>query len=143
MDANCGPNQQSPGWPPPAVRHSMAWTPSPPSLTATADYTGLAGPSSSTSAPGSPARRSSGHTGRGGDHMTEAQWLACTDVRKMFSVLRRKANGRQVQLFAAACCRRIWHHLTDDRCRNALEAAECSIAGIAWGRGRARADHPG
>jgi hypothetical protein len=55
--------------------------------------------------------------------MSEAEWQSCTDLQKMWWTLRSKPTRRQQQLFAAACCRRIWHKL-DERCRRAIEILE-------------------
>jgi hypothetical protein len=57
--------------------------------------------------------------------MTEADWLACTDPYRMLDSLDLVAAGdRKLQLFAAACCRRIWSLLPDDTCRQGIDVAE-------------------
>src|SRR5215471_4571550 len=65
--------------------------------------------------------------------MTESEWLACTDPTPMLDFLlgnpserrlRKKAIQRKLRLFALACCWRVWHLLTDDRSRRAVETLE-------------------
>lgn len=71
--------------------------------------------------------------------MTEADWLASTDPAGMLRHLTHNANNlhfgvtprekplaseRKLRLFAGACCRSVWHLLTDERSRKAVEVAE-------------------
>ncbi|MBO0700912.1 MAG: hypothetical protein J2P46_21130, partial [Zavarzinella sp.] len=58
--------------------------------------------------------------------MTEAEWLGCADVFDLWdSAPAGSAKGaRPHRLFAAACCRRIWHLLPDDRARHAVATLE-------------------
>ena len=55
--------------------------------------------------------------------LTEAEWRACANPTPMLELLR-EASDRKCRLFCCACCRRIWHVLTDQRCRRAVETAE-------------------
>src|SRR5262245_44021462 len=61
--------------------------------------------------------------------MTEEEWLASTDPVVMLSFVGSRLTERQKRLFAAACCRRVWHLLTDERSRNAIEMAEAYADG--------------
>jgi len=56
--------------------------------------------------------------------MTEAEWLAWTEPRRMLEFLRGKVSERKLRLFAVACCYRVWHLMTDTRSRLVVETAE-------------------
>ncbi len=67
--------------------------------------------------------------------MDEAEWLACDDPEVMLAFLRRQPGGgasrapgrtagRKGRLFASACCRGIWHLLTDGCGRWVVAVAE-------------------
>lgn len=56
--------------------------------------------------------------------MTESDWNACTTLAPMWDFISSKASERKLRLFACACCRRVWHVMTDARHRRAVEAAE-------------------
>jgi hypothetical protein len=70
-----------------------------------------------------------GLAGRG-TTMTEAEWLACTDLREMLEFLREKSSDRKLRLFACACCRRIPEVSTYRRARIALDAVERYADGL-------------
>jgi hypothetical protein len=56
--------------------------------------------------------------------MTETEWLACRDPVPLLNFLRGRLSERRLRLFACACARRVWHLLSDDRSRRAVEVAE-------------------
>jgi hypothetical protein len=63
--------------------------------------------------------------------MTEEQWQVCTNPWRMLDFLSGKASDRKLRLFECACCRRIWHLLTDDNARRGVEIAEYYADGLA------------
>jgi hypothetical protein len=56
--------------------------------------------------------------------MTEDEWFR--ELRLLLTT----ASDRKAQLFAAACCRRVWCLMTDPRHRDAVEAAEHLADGV-------------
>jgi hypothetical protein len=56
--------------------------------------------------------------------MTEAEWLVSQDPEPMLAFLGDKASQRKLRLFACACCRRIWAHLTARPSRRVVEVSE-------------------
>jgi hypothetical protein len=63
--------------------------------------------------------------------MTPEEWERCEDPDQMLVFLQGKASDRKMRLFAAACCRRISHLITDGACRRAVELAELYADGLA------------
>jgi hypothetical protein len=61
--------------------------------------------------------------------VTEAEWLACKNPHGLLDFFQ-EASDRKVRLFAAACCRRLWHLLSDERSRNAVEVSEKFADGL-------------
>jgi hypothetical protein len=66
--------------------------------------------------------------------MTESEWLACTNLNQMQIWIFHTGvhpSSRKNKLFEVACCRQIWHIITDTRCRRAIEVAEQFADGMA------------
>jgi hypothetical protein len=63
--------------------------------------------------------------------VTEAEWDACTQPEKLLDFLHGRGGNRKRRLFAAAVCRRVWHLLTDERGRRAVEVTERYADGLA------------
>jgi hypothetical protein len=55
-----------------------------------------------------------------GDAMTEAEWLACTDPKRMLEFMRGKASDRKLRLFACAYCRSVWQFMAEGSRRAVL-----------------------
>jgi hypothetical protein len=62
--------------------------------------------------------------------MTEAEWMDCDDPQKMLDFVHGSVSNRKKRLFLVACCRRIWHLLSDEPWRRAVEAAERLADGL-------------
>jgi hypothetical protein len=62
--------------------------------------------------------------------MTEKEWMESTDAAPMLAFLRGRVSKRKLRLLACACCRRIWHLLSDEPARRAVEVAERYVDGL-------------
>ena len=61
--------------------------------------------------------------------MTEAEWLGRDKPANMLTFLREEMAGREdarrkIRLWAAACCRQVWHRFTKPKSRKLVEASE-------------------
>ena len=56
--------------------------------------------------------------------MTKADWLACTKPKMLLRSAGSRISDRKRRLFAAACCRRVWNLLSDERSQRAVETVE-------------------
>jgi hypothetical protein len=63
--------------------------------------------------------------------MDESQWLVEWDPNLLLKHFRRLRLPRKRRLFAAACCRRVWDQLIDERSRRAVETSEAFADGQA------------
>jgi len=65
--------------------------------------------------------------------VTEVEWLACADARRMLAYLDRPPNDRRMMLFAVACCREMWPRLPRPEGLPGLDWAEgTSLRGVEW-----------
>jgi hypothetical protein len=62
--------------------------------------------------------------------LTESDWITATDPQEMLRACG-TASDRKLRLFSAACCRRMWHSLTDEGSRVAVAVAERHADGSA------------
>lgn len=84
--------------------------------------------------------------------MNEHTWLTCADPGRLLDFLRlqqpvagwaemhKRLTDRKLRLFACACCRQLWHLLTDPRSRQAVKVAERFADGLATDEEREGAD---
>jgi hypothetical protein len=57
--------------------------------------------------------------------ITNAQeWIEVNDIYATLRIFQKEASPRKWRLFAVACCRRVWHLLTNDSGRRAVDLAE-------------------
>ena len=63
--------------------------------------------------------------------MNEAEWNTTPEPQSMLAFLRDRGqlSERKARLLAVACCRRVWHLLTDGRSRRAIAVAERVVEG--------------
>lgn len=62
--------------------------------------------------------------------MPEADWLRCVEPQAMLLEIAPRLSDRQLRLFAAACCRRVWQLLPEGS-RRTVELAERYADGLA------------
>lgn len=74
--------------------------------------------------------------------MTEAEWLESSNPDVMLDHLEAVVSERKLRLHGCACCRRVLHLLTDERCRTAVEVAQRFADGLA-SREELKAAHQG
>lgn len=56
--------------------------------------------------------------------MTEQELLTCTDPQPLLEYFQPDEGARKARLFKCACCRRLWHLLSDERSRSGVVLAE-------------------
>jgi hypothetical protein len=62
--------------------------------------------------------------------MTEAEWLQSDDHLLMTDLVAERMSLRKLRLARVAVCRRVEHHLVDERSRHALEVSEAHADGL-------------
>jgi hypothetical protein len=63
--------------------------------------------------------------------VTEAEWLASTDPERMIEFLRGNTDRRKLNLFIAACCRRLWPFFQSQCSREVVRVVEEVADGLA------------
>jgi hypothetical protein len=63
--------------------------------------------------------------------MTESEWLACTDPKRMLAFRQGRARWRKRLLYGCACCRLVWQRLSLEGSRRAVIACERHVDGLA------------
>jgi hypothetical protein len=63
--------------------------------------------------------------------MTEAEWLQSDNYMLMTYCVAERISLRKLRLAEVAVCRRVEHHLIDERSRHALEVSEAYADGLA------------
>jgi len=61
--------------------------------------------------------------------MTEEDWLVCANPTPMWWIVEGRASDRKLRLVACACCRRIWHLLSEGS-KQIVESAEHLADGL-------------
>src|SRR5262245_39249609 len=61
--------------------------------------------------------------------MTEAGWINATWPQHMLEFMQHRVSERQLRLFGAACCRRVWGLIQDEKVQSAVTTAERYVDG--------------
>jgi hypothetical protein len=61
---------------------------------------------------------------------SEKHWLTMTNLHVLRQYMQGQISKRKERLFAVACCRQIWHLMTDERSRDAVRAVERIADGL-------------
>ena len=56
--------------------------------------------------------------------MTESEWLASVEPRRMLEFLAGNVSDRKLRLYYCACCRLVWHLLVTPQAKRTVEMAE-------------------